>query len=236
MTIGRTHDARVFIDSNPGNTGDFGDLTNVLGLTIEGETTTTQEYFLGNIDAQAEIHAVGGGVSFSTVYDTAAFDTLSAITQTPNGSPALCAVVCPNPPASWQIIPVAWIRPSFDAPETDAITRPWALTRTGRGDFGTVIRPFSVPPGNAGKVIFSGFGPSNGTRAAIIITNTDDASAITIAGRTGVPTYGTSALRRASIRTFDVASGAAANLTMTTTGGTVAGFVVQGSREALPNG
>jgi len=234
MTIGRTHDSHVVIDTNPGGAGTGAEIINALGLTVEGETTTTQEYYLGERAAQASVHAIGGGVSFSTLYDTADFDTLSGIRETtPQQSPVI-AIVCDENPKSWQIIPVQWIKPSWDAPSTDAVTRPWALTRSGLGAFGVNVTPFSVDAGAASNLV-TGFGPNKGTRAAIIITEIASAvTAIALAGRADLPQYGNANQRRVSIRQFDVASGNAANLTMQTTGGTVAGFVVQGSREALP--
>lgn len=237
MVTGRTHDARIFVDAG----ATMVELTNILGLTVEGETESTQHQFLGSTWAHANVHAMGGGVSFSTVYDTASFDAVAAMAESNPQQRSQFLILCPLLPASWHRIPVSWPRPSIEAPQTDAITRPWTLARAGLGDIGTTIQAFTATGAATARsnTIYRGLDDSDGGRAVILITSiTGSPSAITIGGRAGVPTYTSAADRVPGIRAFNVASGSAANLTMSVTGAdtSVAGFVLQGDREELPDG
>lgn len=233
MTVGRTHDAHLYFDSG----SEMIELNNVLGLTVNGELATSRESYLGEEYEQASVHAAGGGVTFSTLYATSGFDALVLnAASTPNTETDFL-ILCPEAPASWQLIPVSWPRPSYSAPEADAITRPWNLQRRGRGTYGTRITPFDQTNTSA-STIASSFGPTGGNKAAIVITSiTGTATSISIAGRTGVPVYSNAGQRRPGIRPFDVASGAAANLTLAFGGASrIQGFVLQGQEEVLPNG
>jgi len=229
--VGRTHDARILIDSK--NTV-FVELDNVLGLTIGGETTVTNEYYLNEDYAKATVHAMGGGISFSTIYDGTNIDPLSALLLVPPSDPWDIMILGLGEVSSWQYMPVTPDAMGRNAPTDDAITRPWSLGRAGIGSYGEVIQPFSVT-GTAKKVIKSNFGPTEGTTAGIVITNASNVTDITISGRTGVPVY---TKFGPSIEMFNVAKGNNADLAMQLTGTspTVSGYIVQGHEEALPNG
>ena len=229
MTVGRTFDTRVLIDTGT----ELGELDNLLGLTIEGETATSRQAYLGQTWEQAMVHAVGGGVSIDTMYQTAAFETfISEAALSAEG--ALLCVVCAEPPASWELIPVSWARPGYEAPPDDAITRTWAFDRNDVSSSGVKVSSFAVN-GNAATTIAKGLDDSDGTTGVIVLTSAKNVTGIALTGRTGLPTYEGV---RTGIRQFTVASGAAADLKMKLTGSSASatGFVLQGDEQELPDG
>lgn len=176
MTAGRTADARVFVDDGTA----MAELNSLLGLTIAGDVTVTTEAYLGSVAEQASVHAAGGGVSFSTIVDTSGFDG--------DGFRAgQFALLCPTAPRSWHHIPVGAPPAGVNAPQSDALTRPWELARRGRGSYGTTIVPFS----NFSQASASNIGPSaniaaNSRVLVVIEAVTGDPTNITFSGPAGV--------------------------------------------------
>lgn len=140
MTVGRTSDARLRLDTGTA----LMRLTNVLGLTIAGEGNITRQPYLEQTYEQASIHSAGGGINFSTIYQTAEFEALAQIAASNPRLSTELAIICPPAPTSWHIIPVSWPRASYDAPADDAITRPWSLMRRGLGWVGTRVDSFDL--------------------------------------------------------------------------------------------
>ena len=230
MTTGRTHDAKVFIDTGTSAV----QLANMLGLTIDGSATTTTEYLLGSEYAEASVHAMGGGVSFSTLYDVPSFDAVAELAESSPQTQSTFVAVCDAAPKSWHAIPVSWPQPGVEAPAADAITRPWSLTRAGGGAAGVLVTPFSVASG-ATRTLASGVNPSNGTVLALLLSAFGNG--ITAAKISGPGLNSTNVARRSGYSQYSI-SGASGTVTLSLTGGsaTVAGFVLQGKKEVVPSG
>ena len=233
MTAGKTHDTQHFIDS--GNM--LFKIDNLLGVTIGGDGSTSQEYYLGESYAQSSVHAIGGDISFSTIYDNQEFNELvAAVTDNPDIEPRYL-VLAEQAPTMFRTMKVSWPQIGVEAPSDNAITRPWSLMRASIGDAGINVTKFEVV-GQDRVVIDSDFSPDNGERAGIVITSmSDDVAGIEVAGRAGVPDYTDKV--RPSIAMFDVRAGGPADLTMELTGtanSKITGYIVQGDREVVPNG
>lgn len=232
MTVGRTADARFAIDTGT----DLRILDNILGGAIAGDGNITRQAYIGETFEQASVHSAGGGVSFTTIYQTTAFEALAAAAASNPNTPTQFAVICEPTPTSWQIIPVSWPRASYDAPADDAITRPWSLMRRGIGWVGTRVDAFDV----------------DSVASTVIGDQLDDGLAfIALSGygnRTRVRTTGANitghidldgaALRTGIFGPLDV-DGDDRDLSITITGpdGDVTGWVLSlGKQEVIPSG
>lgn len=229
MTTGRTHDAAVYVDDGT----QVLPLVGLLGLTIEGGTTITQEAYLGSTYEQASIHAMGGGVTFSTIFDTDAFDTLASLAVTKPQAQSTFVTLADAAPESWQAIPVTWPRASFSAPSDNAITRPWSLMRAGRGAVGTRVQAFSQNAGGT-RTIQSAINANNGGILGVVIA-TIPSGVTAIALR--APGVSNRALgKRTGYFQASITGSGSVQLVITGGSAAVTGWVLQGKQEALPNG
>ncbi len=132
VAIGKTADLEWIVTADGGS--DMAVLANVLGGGVAGSGTVTNESFLREQWEQASIHSVGSAVSFTSIYDTPAFDTaISSLLG--SGSVSVGAwlfVAGLKTPKSWEGIPADFVRPGKDASSVNAITRPWAATQRDR--------------------------------------------------------------------------------------------------------
>jgi len=156
MTTGRTADLKCTL----GTSSAVHDLA-FLGGSITSSAGISNEAFYGEEIEEASIHTVGASMDFSTVYDTAALDSIisgllgSRYSSTSDVWAVFWASVAP---VSFQAWPVSFSRPGYDAPAADAISRPWSLRAKGRGVVGTVVRPFTIDAdGSAVTLLGSGF-------------------------------------------------------------------------------
>ena len=238
ITTGKTHDLKLFLGKND----ELHQLINVLGLSITGSTTITNESFLDREFEDASIHLVSQAVGFSTVYDTVAFDAVVDALLGERGSSdsedIMFACVADKKPKSWQLIPVSFPRPSENAPSADAITRPWSLNQRARGWFGLLVDEFITgSAGTPAKMGMSQNGDGSGEAESdlvqvIILTEKDPATSAIVFADGSENHDVTDAL---GIQVFDNDS-AAGEMTITTTGGSASGILLQGRKEHLPRG
>ena len=234
MTVGKTHDTQHFVDTGIA----MFKLDNLLGVTIGGDGSTSQEYYLGEDYAESSIHAVGGDISFSTIYDNVEFNMLvAAVIANPNLQPRYL-VLANKAPKMFRTMITSWPQVGLEAPSDGPIIRPWSLMRSSIGDVGVKVTPFDIT-GTAITTIAEDFDEANGLRAGIVITELSaNITNIVISGRVGVPFYN-NASRRPGIKMFDVVVGAVADLRLKLTGqnnSNIKGYVVQGDEEVIPNG
>jgi len=234
MAVGRTADLEVLIDSG----AELFTMRDILGLTVEGATTTSRQAHLGEVYEAAMVHAAGGGIGIDTLYQTTEFEAFatSAPLTPDDGNDVL--LLAAKAPTSWHLVPCTWARPGYDAPPDDAITRSWALKRRDIGYAGTLVTPFSVT-GTDKTVLVKDFDDSNGNVGVVVITDWTGATGVTLSGRSGLPVYTEDAAKRAGIRRFVLATGDPADLSIQLAGSSsaaVTGFVLQGNQEVLPNG
>ncbi|MXZ01454.1 hypothetical protein F4Y93_12730 [Candidatus Poribacteria bacterium] len=230
MTVGRTADARFRLDTGTA----LMTLNNVLGLTLAGDGNVTRQAYLEETYEQATIHSVGGGVSFTTIYQNTAFETLATLAASNPNLESEFAIICEPVPRSWQIIPISWPRASYDAPADDAITRPWSLMRRGIGWVGTSVAAF-----NARSGVVRAFGGSSGEIGFIVIESI--ASGITDIDFSGTDLAGVPAniSRTGIFGPITKNNAASRNLSITATGGSgnVRGYILTaGRREVVPSG
>ena len=217
-------------------------LINVLGLSINGSTTITNESFLDREAEDASVHLVSQAVAFSTVYDTADFDTVVDALLGERGSSdnetIMFACVADKTPESWQLIPVSFPRPGENAPAADAITRPWGLNQRGRGWFGLKATPFITgSAGTPARLGMSQNGDGSGEAESdlvqvIILTQIDPATSAIVFTDGSENHDVTDTL---GIQVFDNDS-AAGEMTIATTGGGANGLLLEGRKEHLPSG
>ena len=131
VAIGKTADLEWLISQDE----DIAVLVNVLGGGVAGSGTTSTEPFLREQWEQASIHTVGSAVSFTSIYDTPAFDaavTAMLGTGSVSSGDSWLFVVGLVTPKSWEGIPVDFVRPGKEASSVNSITRPWAATQRDR--------------------------------------------------------------------------------------------------------
>lgn len=230
MTVGRTSDARFFVDSGAAIIA----MPNVLGATIAGEGSISRQPYLGETYEQATIHSAGGGVNFSTIYQNAAFEAVAALAASNPNTPTEFAVICQPVPTNWHIIPVSWPRASYDAPPADVITRPWQLDRRAAGWYGLRVDDFSISAtGVIGNDLDAGM-------AFVAVTAIATRTRLATSGNniTGHYDSGADGARTGIFGPLTV-SGADRDLTLTLTGGAgnVTGYVLSlGALEEVPDG
>ncbi len=132
VAIGKTADLEWIVTADGGS--DMAVLANVLGGGVAGSGTVTNESFLREQWEQASIHSVGSAISFTSIYDTPAFDAaISTLLGSGSvSSGAWVFIVGLKTPKSWEGIPADFVRPGKDASSVNAITRPWAATQRDR--------------------------------------------------------------------------------------------------------
>ncbi len=229
MTVGKSSDLAI-LALTPDSGGVV--IPAWLGAGISGQVTTSTEAILGDEWEQASVHAQGQSVQFSTVYDVADLD---AALSTIFGSGALspddqwCLFVSDKPPTSWELLPVDLHTPGRDAPETDAITRPWSGMVRGRGYFGTGVAKFDEDTTSLGISSLDGTAVDD----AVIILVVTAASGVTEVTLTDT----VDPRHVEGFQVFEDTS-AAADLVLgvTGTGETFEGYVLVGRRKELPDG
>ena len=146
-------------------------LDSVLGLTIGGALTTSQQSYIGTEWADTSVHAVAQTVDFSTLFSTADTDTLlTAVLGTgiepTEGWDFLAA---DSVHEMWRLIPVTFGPASYDAPIADAITRPWSLAQRDEAYYGDSVSEWETAAADTKVTVGS---VSDGDEIAFVITDT----------------------------------------------------------------
>ena len=147
MTTGRTADISVYL----GSANALGQVTHLLGLSVNGEADVTNEAFLNQELEAASVHAVKTVYEFSTLFDSDEVDGVigdmlaSNVYGTGPASTVQLAVFEDGGPLEhFQIHPVQFTRPGYAAPPADSITRDWSFMPAGRGGHGFVVESVST--------------------------------------------------------------------------------------------
>ncbi|MDE0288757.1 MAG: hypothetical protein OXM88_09295 [bacterium] len=234
MTVGRTSDLTLLI-LGESDRPVVVEMTGWLGASISGETVTTQEAFYGQRWEHASVHAAGESTAFSTVYDTAAFDTVLNTLGISEENPLVEANllwVATKTPVSWHLQPVGLSIPGLESPSVDSVTRPWAARVRGRVLTGTRAAKFG--PTTDGTNLDLDISSLDGTSeddAVIVLIITAVTGTITSVTLTGV----TSARESVGWAVYDD-DAAAADMSIQSDGGTIEGYVLVGTRSELPSG
>lgn len=231
MTIARTFDSRVIMAS----AALAADLPNVLGYTIAPSNTITQQGFLRREAQEASIHQVGASVSFTTVYDTPAMDTLVDSLLGSSGASGRGLYACfvdGGDLTTWEIIPVSIPRPGVNAPIAGTVVRPWSFTQNARAMWGLTYSRFEAI--NSATQVGLSLDGTSVDDALLVVLLTDVASGVTaVALADGSTNHDLNAGVGLQVIDDDTAS---AQLTITPTGGAISGLVLVGQRELMPNG
>ena len=241
MTVGKTHDIRVFV----GNADTLLEPSNILGMSLNGTAVTSRQSYLNEEFDQAGVHLINQEITFSTVYGTDDFDSLiSALLGSSGADRAetmMLAVVADRQPTSWQLIPITFARPSLTAPPNDAITRPWGMMQSGRGMFGMSVTPFGPTVDGTALALGNSQDGTTIADAVNVLIITDKTGTITELTFTDAGTTSSSFTvpdaDEDSTGIYVIDDGNAAGAaSIESTGGTVTGFYLKGRKEVLPNG
>ena len=233
MTIGRTKDLEIWLATASA----AHNVTNLLGMSVNGSADVTNEDYLGRELELASVHAVGTAFEFSTLYDTAANDAViagllgdaysSGVTP-----PVLMVFQDGGVLSHWQAHPVSFARPGVDAPAADAITRPWSLGAQGRGAYGLTVMPFTTnPAGSAVEVLAAAAARPDDPVAYVLVTDIGTATALTLAD--GTTNHNLE--EDDGVQVIDL-DGAAAALTIDSSTAAAEGYVLVGSKEVVASG
>ena len=231
MTIQRTHDSILLV----GTSGAAFELTNILGWTITGSTTTESLRVARQEANEAAVHAVGNAVGFSTVYETAEFrKAVTGIlgTRLASNRDGYFCRINPNPVA-WEMVPVDYSVPSRNAPGAGSIVRPWSMTGRDRKMWGTTYAAFQNVGASPSSIGQSLDGTSVDTAVLAVVLTKVAASVTAIQLRDGSTNHALNASVGIQIVDDKVAAGA---VTIAATGGEIDGYVLIGRKEVLPSG
>ena len=233
MTIGRTKDLDIWVATASA----AHQITNLLGMSVNGSADVTNEDYLGREIELASVHAVGTGYDFSTLYDTAANDAIitgllgdaysSGVTP-----PVLLVFQSGGVLSHWQAHPVSFARPGVNAPAADAITRPWSLGAQGRGAYGFAVMPFETSPsGSAVEILESSDARPDDPVAYVLVTDIGTATALVLAdGSANHDLAESDGVQVIDLSTTDQA------LTINASTAAAEGYVLVGSREVVASG
>ena len=231
MATSRTKDYRFVLGTESALT----ELTHILGGSVSGDASVTNEAFLNQEVEASSVHTVMESVSISNMYDSAQVDTVLT-TLLPSGDSSgpdagIHLVIFQDRAGleTWQGWPVSFARPGFAAPPADAITMPWDLMQSGRGGYGTTVVPLSLTDGTAATIL--GASASRGSDPVLYLVLTEVDSSVT----EFEVDDGSTELNPAhndGIFVYDISSSSQA-LTITASGGTASGFALVGSKQRL---
>ena len=233
MTIGRTKDLQIWVATASA----AHQVTNLLGMTVNGSADVTNEDYFGREIELASVHAVGTGYDFSTLYDTAANDAviaglLGSAYSSGVTPPTLMVFQDGGVLEHWQAHPVSFARPGIDAPAADAITRPWSLAAAGRGAYGRTVVPFTTnPAGSPVNVLAANAGRDQEGVAYILVT--DIATATSLVLNDGNTAH--NLVEADGVQTVSLSTTAAA-ITIDSSTAAATGFVLVGAREVVASG
>ena len=236
MTVGRTHDSTFLL----AKTAVCEVIAPWVGLSWPGTVTVTTEAFVGKTLKAASVHQRGSSISFSQVFSTTGFEgnidnLIGAADYASDESDDVWAALICDEPDSWQIMPVDFGRPGLNAPTTGSIVRPFSLTQAGRGAYGTVLADFDRDSAGTTNLSINSLDGTTLADAVLVVVITE-----TQAGLSDIRLSDGSAdhdIPHAApglhVVDDDTATG---SLSIQTTGGGAAGFVLAGVREAIPSG
>ena len=230
MPPGRTADASLFI----ADADTLVDLINVLGLSITGSSTTSRQPFLRSAWEETSIHAISSEISFSTVFSTSDFDaavaTLIANSKSSTEGEYTFLVVDDGSAGSelWRAIPCNFGRPSFEAPETDAITRPWGLNQRARASWGVDVYPFTTTTASVRVATAAA-----NRRVGVLLT--ENGTGVS-GNRLEIGSATTQLGIAPGYREMDSGGASASVSVQSDTAGGSTGFVLVGQLQALPSG
>lgn len=139
----KTDDVRLFI----GNSSSLVQPTEVLAWNVTGSVVTSNEAILGQRDEEASVHAQGGTVNITTMYDGA---NALAIRQMA-GSNARIALV--DPGVMFECYPITVNDQNRNAAQTAAITAEVFLPMNGVGAYGTRAVEVNLTNGSTSKTV-----------------------------------------------------------------------------------
>ena len=233
LPIGKTSDTRIVV----GTVSQAHELLNILGLSIGGGAAITTEPFLGSEAEDASVHAASKSIGFTTVYDSDAFRTAVALllpgNRGTNADDPAVAVICPSTPVSWEVIPVDYASPAWVTSQTDAIFRPWAMTRRDRAMHGVLVREFTTVAGTALALGNSQDGTTIADAVQVLVLTDVPAAVTDIEFSDG--SADTDIPHTDGIHVVDNTTAAGA-MTIESTAGAIEGFLLQGMKEILPSG
>ncbi len=217
MSVRRTVEADIVI----GGDGWALDLTNVLGASVAGSATVTNEAFLGTRDEEASVHAVSYSVELSTLYDNADVDALRArVGQAANIYIGSNGLFCCFP---------------LDVPEiprtagaVEPITASFTMGASGQGRYGTGITSFDLAQNKSSQ---GGIDLSGAEAVHVVvseISSTAPAAFRLVEGSDNVSIPAKLGIHRVAIPAAMRASGASISIT-SASNRSVKGFVLVGS-------
>ena len=139
----KTDDVRIYI----GNSSSLVQPTGVLAWNVTGTVITTNQAYLGQRDEEASVHAQGGTVNITTMYD----GTDSATLRQMAGSDARIALV--DDGVMFECYPVTVNDQSRTAPQVDAITASPSFPMNGVGVYGTRAVTANLTNGSTSQTV-----------------------------------------------------------------------------------
>ena len=228
MVTGNTADIQIIL----GSASAQAEITDLLGLTINGSADITNEAYLGQEVEAASVHAVMESYDFSNLYDSENTDAVTALltTNLTDEASGLHLVVFQSGGLlqHWQGHPVSFAKPGYAAPPAESITRPWSMMQSGRGGFGTTVVPFTTTAGTELEILGASASRPDDPVLYLALTDVDgDVSEIELDD--GSTEYNPST---AGITVYDL-SATDQKLAITSTGGVCSGYAFVGERQKL---